>query len=539
MMRQYEMAELSFFAEAPAGSEVEVDLQGIFCCGEEEVKVKGFYAGNGTYNVRFLPTQAGTYIYKISGVITEEGQLSVEPAAEGRHGIVRADGTHLKFMDGSYFYSFGTTIYALAHQTDELMDETIETLSKAPFNKVRMCVFPKHYQYNQNEPQYYAFQTLAGKTLENVKKTDHGMNVVAMEESLWDVHHPDFRFWDAFEARMKQLDDLGIVVDLILFHPYDRWGFSQMTREEDKVYLDYLLRRFAAIPNLMWSMANEYDLFLKKDMEDWYAIESYLAENDPYQHMLSNHNCFPIYDYSRENITHVSIQNRTVCRVPELQKKYGKPVLYDECAYEGNLEESFGSITGEEMSDRFWKVMVSGGYCTHGETFIDYDMENIDEAVVFWSKGGKLIGESPKRIAFLRELVESLPGPIDPVVGGFGRVLNSSQEEIMASLNYVPAGLRPMVLAISRMDEREKLYHTMSEYNYEGHVGEDVFINYYGMDRHSRVSLRLPQEKKYTIEVLDTWNMTREVIATGQSGFCQVRVPEKQWLAVVATVERE
>lgn len=538
-MRQYEMVELSFTAQAPEGSEVEVDLRGTFFYGTEKVEVKGFYAGNDTYKVRFLPTQAGVYTYKITGIVSEEGQLEIAPAEVGKHGIVRADGTHLKFMDGSYFYSFGTTIYALAHQTKELMDETMDTLSKAPFNKVRMCVFPKHYQYNQNEPDYYAFHTLEGKTFENAKKKDFGMNVVMLEEALWDVHHPDFRFWDAFEARMKQLDDMGIIVDLILFHPYDRWGFSQMTREADLVYLDYLLRRFAAIPNLMWSMANEYDLFLKKDLDDWYAIEAYIAENDPYKHMLSNHNCFPAYDFGRENITHVSLQNRTVCRVPELQKEYGKPVFYDECAYEGNLEETFGSITGEEMSDRFWKVMVSGGYCTHGETFIDYSQENIDEAVVFWAKGGKLIGESPERIAFLRAFAESLPGPIDPVVGGFGRILSSSKEEIMGALNFVPEGLRPMVLAISKMDEKEKLYHSMSEFNYEGHVGEDVFINYYGADRHSRVTLRLPADKKYRVEVIDTWNMTRETMAEGQSGMCRIRVPEKQWLAVAAFVERD
>ena len=33
----------------------------------------------------------------------------------------------------------------------------------------------------------------------------------------------------------------------------------------------------------------------------------------------------------------------------ELQKKYHKPVLYDECCYEGNLPETWGSISGKEM----------------------------------------------------------------------------------------------------------------------------------------------------------------------------------------------
>ena len=47
----------------------------------------------------------------------------------------------------------------------------------------------------------------------------------------------------------------------------------------------------------------------------------------------------------------------------------------------------------------------------------------------------------------------------------------------------------------------------------------------------------LPSEKTYRIEVVDTWNMTRETVASGQSGSCKVRVPEKQWMAVVAILE--
>ena len=35
---------------------------------------------------------------------------------------------------------------------DAVQEQTLETLKKAPFNKIRMCVFPKDYAYNENEP---------------------------------------------------------------------------------------------------------------------------------------------------------------------------------------------------------------------------------------------------------------------------------------------------------------------------------------------------------------------------------------------------
>lgn len=515
-MKQYQIAELSFKKHVVLADEVDVDLQAVFVCGKESINVKGFYAGKDTFKVRFLPTQAGIYDYEISGIICQKGSLEVQEASGGEHGILRADKFHVRYMDGTIFTPFGTTVYALAHQSKEIIRQTLETLADSPFNKIRICLFPKHYMYNRNEPDYYPFSMSKGK---------------------WDVKHPDYMFWDAFEGILMQLNKLGIVVDLIMFHPYDRWGFSRLDREECLIYLDYAVRRLSAFPNLMWSIANEYDLVPEKDIEDWHAFEEFIAKNDPYHHMLSNHNCFVLYDYARPNITHVSVQTRDPSRVQTLMK-YGKPVFVDECAYEGNLEETFGSLTGQEMSDRFWKITVTGGYATHGECFVNYEAGNPDDEIVFWAKGGRLKGMSPKRIAYLREFVESLPGPIELYEGsGFMPLMYMKEEELQKLAVMVPPEHASAIRAIGEMGEEERLYHLTTESEYNGHVGEQVYIRYFGRDIHGRVQMDLPTDKKYTIEAIDTWNMTREVITTGQSGICKIRIPEKPWMAVAAFLE--
>lgn len=534
-MKQYQTVELSFEKHIFLDDEVDIDLQATFVCGGESVTVKGFYAGKDTFKVRFLPTQAGIYHYTVSGVADQEGCFGIEPAAADKHGILQADGIRVKYMDGTEFTPFGTTVYALAHQDKRMVRQTLETLAVEPFNKIRICLFPKHYQYNHNEPEHYPFTMLCGKTIENVSRMDGPFSMVC--EPLWDVRHPDHSFWDAFEEILTQLDDLGIIVDLILFHPYDRWGFSALSREESLVYLDYAMRRLSAFPNLMWSIANEYDLVPGKEIEDWYAFEEFIAKNDPYHHMLSNHNCFVLYDYARPNITHVSVQTRDPSRVLSLMK-YGKPVFIDECGYEGNLEETFGSLTGQEMTDRFWKVAVCGGFCTHGETFVDYSAADPDEQVVFWAKGGRLKGDSPKRIAYLREFMESLPGAVEPSVGnGFAPMLYMTQDELQKLAAALPDVHAAVVSAFSRMGEEERLYHLTTESEYNGHVGEQVYIRYFGRDVHGRVQMDLPSDKTYRIEAVDTWNMTHETVAIGQSGSCKVRIPEKPWMAVVATLE--
>ncbi|MBQ8955300.1 MAG: DUF5060 domain-containing protein, partial [Clostridia bacterium] len=66
-MKQYDMMELTFQAPAPQGSQAAVDLTGAFEKDGKTVAVKGFYAGEGVYKVRFLPEEPGEYAYTVTG----------------------------------------------------------------------------------------------------------------------------------------------------------------------------------------------------------------------------------------------------------------------------------------------------------------------------------------------------------------------------------------------------------------------------------------------------------------------------------------
>jgi hypothetical protein len=43
--------------------------------------------------------------------------------------------------------------------------------------------------------------------------------------------------------------NLGIEADMIVMHPYDRWGFSEMDEECDNLYWNYVIARFAGAEN--------------------------------------------------------------------------------------------------------------------------------------------------------------------------------------------------------------------------------------------------------------------------------------------------
>ena len=512
-MKQYEMFELVFPGEALRDRWAQIDLTAVFACGDTVKTVKGFYDGDGRYIVRFLPEIAGEWHWRVTGAVNTEGTEICE-AANGAHGLVKAVDTHFEYEDGTLFIPFGTTVYALAHQEDTLVEQTLESLKNAPFNKVRMCVFPKHYDYNHNEPPCYAFE----------KKTDGG----------WDVERPCIAFWHRFESILQRIAAMDIQIDLILFHPYDRWGFSRLPQRDNLIYLDYLLRRLGAFPNIWWSLANEYDLNMDaKSLTDWEEIEEFVAANDPFHHLLSNHNCMCFWDHTRKNITHASLQTKGLSEIPRWIREYKKPVVIDECCYEGNLPHFWGSISGQEMVRRFWRCYASGAYCTHGETFLS------DDEILWWARGGKLKGESPERIAFLRQIMESLPGPLTPREDNIWSVVLKEGEELDQALTSVPAEMRGFCklfsASIHRMSVQDRTAHLGGEHAWEARCGEEAYLTYFDLQCYGEQTVRLPADKLYKAELIDVWNMTREVIAQNISGETKLTLPGRDNLALLIT----
>ena len=88
--------------------------------------------------------------------------------------------------------------------------------------------------------------------------------------------------------------------------------------------------------------------------------------------------------------------------MPSIQK----PVIYDECKYEGNIPQGWGNLDAKTMTGRFWLGTMSGCYVGHGETY------KHPEDILWWSKGGVLHGESPKRIQWLKDFMAQAP-PFD------------------------------------------------------------------------------------------------------------------------------
>ena len=273
--------------------------------------------------------------------------------------------------------------------------------------------------------------------------------------------------------------NLGIEADIILFHPYDRWGYAEMDEDTDDFYVQYVVARLAAFRNVWWSLANEYDLMLKKTNDDWTRFFRIVYENDPYEHLRSIHNGARFYDYSLPWVTHCSIQHHDFTHIKEWREQYKKPVLIDECQYEGNLIQSWGRISAEEMVNRFWKGVSGGAYVTHGETIKDPHHEWI-----WWAKGGVLHGKSPARIAFLRGIMQDFPRGLDYI-------------------NEHAAG-----------------------------VPGEFYLYYFGEKRPQSWDFELPPYREYKVDVIDAWNMTVTPIDSSFGDRFTLALPGRPYIAV-------
>ena len=481
----------------------DVTLSAEFVNGSEIVKADGFYDGNGLFKIRFMPTKTGEWKYKtVSNVKQLNGKtgkfLCISPT-EGNHGPVKVADTYaFKYADGKRYYPFGTTLYAWTHQPKGLEELTLRTLKEAPFNKVRMCVFPKYYSNVENEPEFYPYEKKDSVKLANGKM-----------KFVWDVSKFNPAFFDHLEKRIDDLKALGIEADIIIFHPYDKghWGFDSLGLDNDVRYIKYLIARLSSFRNVWWSMANEFDYITTKPRASWDIYTKAVVNSDPYHHLCSIHNGSVYYDNWKPEFTHVSIQNGSTVedfgRAVLLRDVFFKPMIYDEVCYEGDLPQRWGRLSGEEMTDAFWQGTIAGTYLTHGETYKN------DGDTIFWAKGGRLIGTSPARIGFLRKILEEAPGPL-------------------------------------QLADPWKDHHTaMADSSY--------YLVYFGKNMQAEWPFSLPKKegpahsKKFKIEILDTWDMTVTavpgVFETAQpDGYRifdkerkSVRLPMKPYLALLIT----
>jgi hypothetical protein len=452
-VEKWDVFELALAGPADGNPFLEVELSARFTQGARTVTVAGFYDGDGVYKVRFMPDTEGAWRYETSSnrpaLAGRTGNFDVTAAAPGNHGPVRVAHTfHFAHADGTPFRQLGTTAYHWTFQSEEQQERTLKTLAAAPFNKLRMCILP-----NNRRIARFPF--------------------VGTPPRAWDLTRFNPEYFRHFEQRVRQLRDIGVEADVILFHPYDRsMGFGSMDAASDDRFVRYVVARLAAYRNVWWSISNEYDFNKDKTEADWDRLFKVVQAADPYGRLLSIHNGFQIYNHTQPWVTHASLQQGAAVTDPEraliYRDVYRKPIVFDEVKYEGQHSRRWGRLKPEEMVLRFWVGTVAGTYVGHSETMRGPDSTPASGA--WLSSGGALRGESVARIAFLKQILADAP----------------------------PEGIEP----IDKWQER-RMGGKAGEY-YLVYLGEQAPTAW----PFTLYKAGLIAGMKFSAEIIDTWNMT-------------------------------
>lgn len=480
-VEQWGLFEVQINGPSDGNPFVDVTFGARFTFEHRTVEVAGFYDGGGVYKARFSPDTVGHWSYETTGSAKElaghTGSFAcVAPVAGNRGPVGTAHQFHFQYADGAPYFPFGTTCYSYGFIDEPLASDTLKNLKEAGFNKVRICLPPK--PLGPKRLTLMPFERIGSAPVTSENLQDDGTS-----KERFDLTRLNPAYFRQFEERVQDLQAAGIEADVILFHPYDAWGFKAMGQEADDRYLRYAVARLSAYRNVWWSIANEYDLVRAKTMKDWDRFFRIVQESDPHSRLRSIHHSRVVYDHSKPWCTHASLQEYDFEKSPDRFAAWNKPIIYDEIQYEGNISRRWGNLSPEEMTHRFWRAAIAGAYATHGETYMATDGNPV------WSDAGNLHGTSPARITFLRKLLEK-----------------SGTPGLVAAENpyYLNAGDGAGVI-LYYFD-----YHCVGEYEFP-----------------------LPEKMKYKATAIDPWQMTTAELPGTYSGKSKITFAGKPYQAVL------
>jgi len=161
-VEKWDIFELDLKGPDDGNPYLDIKLSAIFSKGNREVKTDGFYDGQGRYIIRFSPDEQGVWTYRTQSnsqqLSGKTGHFICTKPTGNNHGPLKIVNTYyLQYADGTPFYAVGTTCYQWTSVSQDLQNMTLKTLAQSPFNKIRMCVFPKHYNWNRSEPWTFPY----------------------------------------------------------------------------------------------------------------------------------------------------------------------------------------------------------------------------------------------------------------------------------------------------------------------------------------------------------------------------------------------
>jgi len=215
---------------------------------EPTITVDGFYDGEDTWRVRFMPTELGRWDFSIESndqaLNGESGSIECIGAEKPYlHGPLLPDGLHFRHADGEWRFLISTRLSC--HFADpDVWTEVIGFLKDHGINRVLFMV-------------------------PGVRGTS---GMLYGKNGDFDSYNVDnFQKIDSFIDSLRQADILASPY----FYYFDDGFQREMTADQDERFLRYCMARFGAYANVMPVLANEVELKYTDRRDPGYDLRSH------------------------------------------------------------------------------------------------------------------------------------------------------------------------------------------------------------------------------------------------------------------------
>ena len=381
--------------------------------------VAGFWDGGNSFTVRFTPWVEGAWTYRTSspdaGLNGKAGTFTCVAPLAGSHGFLRIDARHpysFVWDDGTRYFMWGQTYYDVlqpALVNDNWKTSVAKSLEYG-MNKLRMHVYAQNfYKPGIEFTKYPDAQPYLGES----KDPDRDrLNV------------PYFRKLDEM---VQYMGSRGMVADLIITNPY--FANRQFgTAQQNDRFVRYVVARYAAYPNVIWCVANEWDLSSKaykgvyrQVKADFERMGALVREADPWMaegaflRPLSIHNTsrgfeffgssWPTYAINQYGGWNPDYDNGDQWGNAGIVHNLGHnmPVVNDEYGYIGQISPKPRirvNMTRIRLRGALWGIAVAGGYGSAGDFRVTPDSMGNVEITGDWLDAPEEYGDLKRMIDF-------------------------------------------------------------------------------------------------------------------------------------------
>ncbi|AQG81080.1 DUF5060 domain-containing protein [Spirosoma montaniterrae] len=360
----------------------------------DTTRVQGFCdAQDGSlHRLRFMPTKSGPYRFIISAEVnkrpfTYAGSFTAVYA--GHRGMIRVDKQHPAHFvyDGTsehYFWNSTTAYWLMGWRDEQTIREAIDRLARLKINRMRVVINGRQDDGKRwAEPWVKESRNFTYKLNPWVAQDPESLDTPGFDVTRFNVAH-----WQRMDRMLAYARDKGINVSIIFYvdgleHGSDPFKKVNMGSPDEQRYYQYAVNRFAAFPNVMWDITNEYHLFRNEAWAE--TMGKFLRDADPYDHLTSIHGNADFPFRAANWVDFVMFQNWDECggyyamlQNRDRQAKTGviKPQINEEYGYEDHYPEWGCGPLGKRVAPArdaksrtrlAWEITMAGGYQTTGE----------------------------------------------------------------------------------------------------------------------------------------------------------------------------